>query len=80
MLCIYIQCNITQPLKKEILPLDTTWMDLEGIMLSEICQRKTPHDLTHMCNLKKENKKQTYSHRENMGDYCGVGGKIGEGD
>ena len=28
--------------KKEILPFVTTWMDLEGIMLSEISQRKTP--------------------------------------
>ena len=27
--------------KKEILPFATTWMDLEGIMLSEIRQRKT---------------------------------------
>ena len=27
--------------KKEILPLVTTWMDLEGIMLREISQRKT---------------------------------------
>jgi len=31
--------NITQPQKKnEILPSATTWMDLEGIMLSEISQ------------------------------------------
>ena len=27
--------------KKEILPFATMWMDLEGIMLSEISQRKT---------------------------------------
>ena len=27
--------------KNEILPSATTWMDLEGIMLSEISQRKT---------------------------------------
>ena len=27
--------------KKEILPLATMWMELEGIMLSEISQRKT---------------------------------------
>ena len=27
--------------KKEILPLAATWIDLEGIMLSEINQRKT---------------------------------------
>ena len=28
----------------EILPFATTWMDFEGIMLSEISQRQTPHD------------------------------------
>ena len=27
--------------KKDILPYMTTWMDLEGIMLSEMSQRKT---------------------------------------
>ena len=27
--------------KNEILPLVATWMDLEGIILSEISQRKT---------------------------------------
>ncbi|MBB1208523.1 DUF1725 domain-containing protein [Klebsiella pneumoniae] len=27
--------------KKEILPFEATWMDLEGIILSEISQRKT---------------------------------------
>ena len=27
--------------KKEILPFVTTWMKLEGIMLSEVSQRKT---------------------------------------
>ena len=27
--------------KNEILPFPTTWMELEGIMLSEISQRKT---------------------------------------
>ena len=27
--------------KNEILPFATTWMELEGIMLSEIGQRKT---------------------------------------
>ena len=27
--------------KSEILPFATTWMELEGIMLSEISQRKT---------------------------------------
>ena len=41
--------------KKEILPFVTTWMDLEGIMLSEINQteRQILYDLTYMWNLKK---------------------------
>ena len=34
--------NVTQPLKRnEILQFAAVWMDLEGIMLSEISQRKT---------------------------------------
>ncbi|KAF0876904.1 LORF2 protein, partial [Crocuta crocuta] len=37
------------PIKKnEILPSVTTWMDLEGIMLSEISQRKTNTALFHL--------------------------------
>ena len=39
-LCVYhthTYQNISQPIKKNnILPFVTTWMDLEGIMLSEI--------------------------------------------
>ena len=36
--------------KKEILPFVITWMDLEGIMLSEMSQTKsqTLHDLIYM--------------------------------
>lgn len=34
--------------KKEILPFMTAWMDFEGMVLSEIGQRKT-NDLTYMC-------------------------------
>ena len=36
---MYTQWNITEP--KKILPPATTWIDLEGITLSEISQRKT---------------------------------------
>ena len=37
----------------EILPFATTWMELKGIMLSEISQRKISHVFTHMWNLRK---------------------------
>ena len=39
--------------KNECLPFATTWMDLEGIMLSEMKQRKTNTVITYMWNLKK---------------------------
>ena len=39
--------------KNEILPFATMWMELEGIMLSEISQRKTKiYDFTHMRTLR----------------------------
>ena len=46
--------------KKEILPLVTTWMDLEGIMLSEISQRERQilHGIIYMWNLEKKKKKK----------------------
>ena len=37
-------------IKNEILPFAATWMDLEGIMLSEISQRL--YDTTYTWNLK----------------------------
>ena len=40
--------------KKEILPFATTWIDLEGIMLSEISQTKKG---TYMWNQKKKTTK-----------------------
>lgn len=41
--------------KKEILSLATTWMDFEGITLSEINQtRQIAYDPTYMWNLKKK--------------------------
>ena len=38
--------------KNEILLFATTWMELEGIMLSEIGQRQKSYDLTHMRTLR----------------------------
>ena len=41
--------------KKEILPFATTWMELEGITLSEISQlreRQKSYDFTHMRTLR----------------------------
>ena len=35
--------------RKEILPFATTWMELEGIMLNEISQRKTNTVCYHLC-------------------------------
>ena len=34
--------------KNEIVPFATTWMELEGIMLSEIRERQKSKDFTHM--------------------------------
>ena len=42
--------------KNEILPFATAWMDLEGIMLSEVSQRKTN---TVRSSMRKLNDKQT---------------------
>ena len=46
---IHTQWNITQALKKEILLFTTTWVKLEGIILSEISQ--TEKGQYHMISL-----------------------------
>ena len=40
-LCVCIMDYYSAIKKNEILPFATTWMELEGIKLSEISQRKT---------------------------------------
>ena len=43
----------------EILPFATAWMDLEGIMLSEINRRNTKaYDFSHMWNLRNKTNEQ----------------------
>ena len=47
-------------MKKEMMPFATRWMDLEGITLSEISQRKANiYDIIYMQNLKKQASQQT---------------------
>ena len=46
--------------KNEILPFATTWMELDGIMLSEIRERQISYDFTHMRTLRYK----TDEHRE----------------
>ena len=60
----------------EILPFAATWMDLEGIILSQMDQRQILPDITSMRNWKKYNKlvnitkkKQTHRHREQTKGY-----------
>ena len=46
--------------KKERLLFVMAWMDLEGIMLSELSQteKEIPYDSTYMWNIKKQSNKQ----------------------
>ena len=44
----HTQENIIQPLKNEILPLRTTWMDLKSIMLSEIVRERKTNTGLHL--------------------------------
>ena len=48
---IYIMEYYSAIKKNEILPFATTWMELEGIMLSRIRERQI-HDFTHMRTLR----------------------------
>ena len=46
---VYIYNGVLPAIKKnEILSFATMWMELEGIMLSEIRERQKSYDFTHM--------------------------------
>ena len=56
--------------KSDILPFETTWLTLEGIMLSEISQRETQiYMISLICGIKNNNnnKNQTYRSRKQIG-------------
>ena len=58
------------------MPFATTWMDLEGIMLSKIDrERQILYYFTHMWKINK----QTYRYREKIGGYQ-RGRELGEGE
>jgi len=74
-------------IKNEILPFATTWMVLEGIMSSEISQRKKYlYDITCMWNLKSQTnniKQNGYRFMEQEDKQVvarGLGNEICEGD
>ena len=69
--------------KNQILPFVITWVDLEGILLSEISQRekeKIPYNFTYMWNLKNKRNKQNSD--KPIGTHCqlseerGLGGLV----
>ena len=71
--------------KKEIWPFTTTWMELEGIMLSEISQTDKDtytvwsHQYAESKKQSKLKKMKTDSYREQMGGVRGHGvGGVGE--
>ena len=49
---IYNEAFYSAIRKNEILPFATTWMELEGIMLSGIRERQISYDFTHMRTLR----------------------------
>ena len=48
MWCVYTMEYHSAIEKNETLPFATTWMELEGIILSEISQRKTKNHMTSL--------------------------------
>ena len=67
-------------IKNEILPFGTSWTDLNGIMLSEISQRKTKHPMIYLYVESKnqiiqasKTYKHTHRYREQTGGCQGLG-------
>ena len=56
----------------------TTWIGLEGIMLSEISQKKRliPYDFTYMCNIKANKNTKRFLNKEEKTGSCQRGGKL----
>ena len=63
---MYTQWNTTQPHieRNKILPFATTWMDLEGIMLSEKRQRKINTVCYHLYMVSKKKFMDKYNKTE----------------
>ena len=70
------QWNTIQPLKRTILPLAATWMNLEGITLSEISQTKKSKYPWHA---ESEKVRLTETQSRKLG-HRGLGGEGGEGE
>ena len=49
---IYIMEYYSIVKKNETMPFAATWIQLEVIILSEVRERKIPHDIMYMWNLK----------------------------
>ena len=61
--CVYTM-EYYPAIKKETLPFVTTWMNLRGIILSEVRERQLLYDeLTYTWNLKTTTKSQTLRNR-----------------
>lgn len=54
--------------KNEILPFMTTWMELEGIMISEVneTERQKTYHFTFMWNLKSKQNRKTHKRRKHI--------------
>ena len=50
--CIYTMQYYSAIKKNEVLPFATIWMELEGIILSEIRERQKSYDFTQMRTLR----------------------------